>query len=63
MSEKTKEFRLSTDEQFIQIVDDQQGLTALTNEGRIAYRPHFGNYSGYWYEVKMPRMKENRNDT
>ena len=58
MSENTKEFRISTDEQFIQIVDDQQGLTALTNKGRIAYRPHFGNYSGDWYEVKMPRGRD-----
>jgi hypothetical protein len=55
MSKTAKEFSLLRDEKFIQIVDDQQGLTALTNEGRIAYRPHFGNYSGYWYEVKMPR--------
>ncbi len=58
MSKTAKEFSLLRDEKFIQIVDDQQGLTALTNEGRIAYRPHFGNYSGYWYEVKMPRGKD-----
>ena len=55
MTVNLKEFLLSREEKFIQIVDNGQGLTALTSEGRIAYRPHFGNYSGYWYAVKMPK--------
>lgn len=55
MSEKHKEFILARNEKFIQIVDDKEGITALTSEGRIAWKPHYGGNSKKWWVVKMPR--------